>query len=112
MRDCTKKIYSEISVLNGRILGCSTYGRPDLVSAALHPEVNADYLGSGAIFTTPTKASEAKVPWAEMRKSMVLHHFSDAPGDGAFAKLKEAGGQRGNISTAKNECSLGCNVVS
>ena len=43
-----------------RILGCSTYGRVDLVSEALHPEVQADYLGSGAIFATPTKPSEAK----------------------------------------------------
>ena len=44
-----------------RILGCSTYGRPELVEAALNEEVKADYLGSGAIFATPTKASEAKV---------------------------------------------------
>ncbi|CAK0848045.1 unnamed protein product [Prorocentrum cordatum] len=40
-----------------RILGCSTYGRPDLVREALHPEVRADYLGSGAIFATSTKHS-------------------------------------------------------
>ncbi|CAE8656280.1 unnamed protein product, partial [Polarella glacialis] len=39
------------------ILGCSTYGRPDLVRAALHPEVRADYLGSGAVFPTATKHS-------------------------------------------------------
>lgn len=38
-----------------RILGCSTYGRPELVREAPSPEVRADYLGSGAIFPTPTK---------------------------------------------------------
>mmetsp|Transcript_139269 Transcript_139269/g.197188 ORF Transcript_139269/g.197188 Transcript_139269/m.197188 type:complete len:234 (+) Transcript_139269:19-720(+) len=42
-----------------RILGCSTYGRPDLVERALAPEVRADYLGSGAIFATPTKRSSS-----------------------------------------------------
>ena len=94
-------MYSEICVSrSGRILGCSTYGRPDLVSAALHPEVNADYLGSGAIFTTPTKASEAKARRAEMQ-SMVTFDPDEkqdaAPGDGAFAKLKEASGKRGTI---------------
>jgi len=40
-----------------RILGCSTYGRADLVCEALHPEVRADYLGSGAVFATSTKQS-------------------------------------------------------
>ena len=44
----------------GRILGCSTYGRAELLSEALHPEVAADYVGSGAIFATPTKQSEAQ----------------------------------------------------
>lgn len=38
-----------------KILGCSTYGRADLVREALHPEVSADYLGSHAIFPSPTK---------------------------------------------------------
>lgn len=38
-----------------KILGCSTYGREDLVREALSPEVRADYLGSGAIFGSPTK---------------------------------------------------------
>lgn len=40
-----------------RILGCSTYGRAELVREALHPEVRADYLGSGAVFATATKQS-------------------------------------------------------
>mmetsp|Transcript_67914 Transcript_67914/g.182855 ORF Transcript_67914/g.182855 Transcript_67914/m.182855 type:complete len:278 (+) Transcript_67914:72-905(+) len=40
-----------------RILGCSTYGRADLVREALSPEVRADNLGSGAIFGSPTKQS-------------------------------------------------------
>lgn len=40
-----------------KILGCSTYGRADLVREALHPDVRADYLGSGAIFASPTKHS-------------------------------------------------------
>lgn len=38
-----------------KILGCSTYGQTDLVREALHPEVCADYLGSGAVFASPTK---------------------------------------------------------
>lgn len=40
-----------------RILGCSTYGRAELVRKALHPEVRADYLGSGSVFATATKQS-------------------------------------------------------
>jgi len=40
-----------------RILGCSTYGNPELVREALHPEVRADYLGSGSVFATATKQS-------------------------------------------------------
>lgn len=38
-----------------KLLGCSTYGRADLVRAAMHPDVKADYLGSGLIFPSPTK---------------------------------------------------------
>lgn len=38
-----------------KLLGCSTYGQPDLVRQAMHPGVRADYLGSGLIFPSPTK---------------------------------------------------------
>jgi len=38
-----------------RLLGCSTYARPDLVREAMRPDVRADYLGSGAVFGSPTK---------------------------------------------------------
>ena len=44
-----------------KLLGCSTYGRPDLVREAMHPDVRADYLGSGLIFPSSTKhAATAK----------------------------------------------------
>eukprot|EP00457_Paulinella_chromatophora_P005932 gb/GEZN01005950.1/.p1 GENE.gb/GEZN01005950.1/~~gb/GEZN01005950.1/.p1 ORF type:complete len:540 (-),score=53.43 gb/GEZN01005950.1/:58-1677(-) len=38
-----------------KILGVSTYGKKEEVIAALHPDIDADYLGSPAIFPTSTK---------------------------------------------------------
>lgn len=38
-----------------RILGCSTYGRPELVRKALASEVRADYVSSGTVFASTTK---------------------------------------------------------
>lgn len=43
-----------------KILGCSTYGRADMVREALHSDVSADYLGSGAVFSSPTKQCDLK----------------------------------------------------
>ncbi|CAJ1440244.1 unnamed protein product [Effrenium voratum] len=62
------------TILCSRILGCSTYGRPELVSKALHPEVRADYLGSGAVFATRTKQSEAKEPSKQLHVNVRCRH--------------------------------------
>mmetsp|Transcript_53915 Transcript_53915/g.101054 ORF Transcript_53915/g.101054 Transcript_53915/m.101054 type:complete len:262 (-) Transcript_53915:4-789(-) len=72
-----------------RILGCSTYGRPDLVERALAPEVRADYLGSGAIFATPTKRSSSAKGLGHLPE---LRKHVDAQVAGRYVPIVAIGG--------------------